>query len=240
MSLYLFRCDGPAGCLVDTGWPNSGYQYWKNIEAIGFDPRDIDCVLMPHGHLDHYGTTVELVTMIENAGGTGRAAVTARGRHRHRADAVGNSWNLPGDLPASQTLIRERTRFFDYDQWLDFGNVRINAAVDTRTHGRGRRRSSTTSQPRTSEPAHVRLHGRLRMEQRKILTATNGWRRLGFAYSLAWLQQTRRRRLRDPQHANQYPIVEVNQALMAYNNDPANRGRRLTMLDALTPGEFVN
>ena len=31
--------------LVDCGWPNSGYQYWKNIEAMGHDPRDIDLVI---------------------------------------------------------------------------------------------------------------------------------------------------------------------------------------------------
>jgi len=23
--------------LVDTGWPNSGHQYWKNIDQMGFD-----------------------------------------------------------------------------------------------------------------------------------------------------------------------------------------------------------
>ena len=32
---------------------------------------------MPHGHLDHYGTTIELVRMIENAGGTVEPALAA-------------------------------------------------------------------------------------------------------------------------------------------------------------------
>ena len=72
------------------------------------------------------------------------------------------------------------------------------------------------------------------------VTPTNGWRRLAFAYSLAWLQQTVEPDLVTGQHANQYPIIEVYQALKAYNNDPANEHQQLTMLDALVGGTWVN
>jgi hypothetical protein len=72
------------------------------------------------------------------------------------------------------------------------------------------------------------------------VTAANGFRRLSFQRSLAWLQQRVDVHYVAPSHTNQYPIVEVYQALAAYNNDPATRGRRLTMLDALTTDEFVN
>jgi hypothetical protein len=72
------------------------------------------------------------------------------------------------------------------------------------------------------------------------VTATNGFRRLSFQLGLSWLQQRVDVEYVAPSHTNQYPIVEVYQALKAYNNDPANRGRPLDMLDALTPGEFVN
>jgi len=236
VSLYLFRCEDRL-VLLDTGWPNSGYQYWKNIEAVGFDPRDIDCVLMPHGHGDHYGTTVELVTMIENAGGRVELLSPREDVIGIASDAAGNSWDLPGDLPASQTLIRERTRFFDYDRWLDFGNVRIKP-LWTPGHTAGS----------TSFVFEVRHHGKPLTFgymggygwNNGTPTATNGWRRLGFAYNLAWLQQTVDVDFVTGQHANQYPIIEVYQALKAYNRDPANRGRRLTMLDALTRGEWVN
>ena len=41
-----------------------------------------------------------------------------------------------------------------------------------------------------------------------------------------------------PQHTNQFPIVEVYQALKAYNRDPANAGAPLTMLDAMRSKVF--
>lgn len=40
----------------DTGWPRNAYQYMKNIEKTGNDPRDLDMLLVPHGHGDHYGS----------------------------------------------------------------------------------------------------------------------------------------------------------------------------------------
>jgi glyoxylase-like metal-dependent hydrolase (beta-lactamase superfamily II) len=246
VSLYLFHCDMGTGSprddrlvLLDTGWPNSGYQYWKNIEAVGFDPRDIDYVLMGHGHGDHYGTTVELVTMIENAGGKVELLSPREDLLGIQSDAVGNTWDLPGDLPASQTLIRERSKFFEYDQWLEFGNVRIKPLA-TPGHTAG----CTSFLFEVENPAGgARLTfgymGGYGWNNRQA-TPTNGWRRLGFAYSLAWLQQTVDVDLVTGQHANQYPIIEVYQALKAYNNDPANENQQLTMLDALVGGTWVN
>jgi glyoxylase-like metal-dependent hydrolase (beta-lactamase superfamily II) len=244
VALYLFRCDMGTGSrrddrlvLLDTGWPNSGYQYWKNIEAVGVDPRNIDCILMSHGHGDHYGTTVELVSMIENAGGEVELISPRADVLGIQTDAVGNVWNLSGDLPVGERLIRERTRFFEYDTWMNFGNVRIRP-MWTPGHTAGT----------TSFVFEVRHNGR-RLTfgymggygwNNANATPTNGWRRLGFAYNLAWLQQTVDVDFVTGQHTNQYPIIEVYQALKAYNNDPANRTRQLTMLDALTRGEWVN
>jgi hypothetical protein len=74
----------------------------------------------------------------------------------------------------------------------------------------------------------------------RTLNATNGWQRLGFVYNLAWLQQNVDTDYAAPQHANQFPLVDIYQALKAYNNDPANRRRQLSMLDAMVRGEFVN
>ncbi|MGF9757601.1 MBL fold metallo-hydrolase [Microvirga sp. 0TCS3.31] len=247
VSLYLFDADMGTRTtrddrlvLVDSGWPNSGYQYWKNIEAMGHDPRDIDVVVMPHGHLDHYGTTIELVRMIENAGGTVDLLSPREDVEGLAQDAVGNTWNLPPALPASETEIRARTRFVEYDEWLDFGNVRMLPLWSP-----GHTPGSTSfvydvENPETSERLTFGYMGGYGWSP-KILNATNGWQRLGFAYNLAWLQQ----RYGDvdyaaPQHANQFPLVDINQALVAYNNDPANKRRQLSFLDALTKGEFVN
>jgi glyoxylase-like metal-dependent hydrolase (beta-lactamase superfamily II) len=247
VSLYLFRCDGGTGSrrddrlvLLDAGWPNSGYQYWKNIEAVGFDPRDIDCVLMPHAHGDHYGTTVELATMIENAGGRVRLLSPREDVLGIQRDVVGNSWSISGDLPAAETGIRERSEFFEHDEWMDFGNVRIKPLL-TPGHTTG----TTSFVFEVADPAargerltfgYMGGYG----WNNRTVTPTNGWRRLSFAYNLAWLQQTVEVDFVTGQHTNQYPIIEVYQALKAYNNDPANRRRKLTMLDALSRDEWVN
>ena len=69
VAIYLPQADAGTLILLAAGWPASGYQYWRNIEAMGFDPRDIDYILLTHGHGDQYGTGAELDTMIKNAGG---------------------------------------------------------------------------------------------------------------------------------------------------------------------------
>ena len=247
VSLYLFRCDGGTGSprddrlvLLDTGWPNSGYQYWKNIEAVGFDPRDIECVLMPHAHGDHYGTTVELVTMIENAGGSVRLLSPREDVLGIQRDVVGNTWSIPGDLPAAETEIRERSEFFEYDEWMDFGNVRIKPLLTPgHTTGTASFLFEVAAPSAGGERLTFGYMGGYGWNNRTV-TPTNGWRRLSFAYNLAWLQQTVEVDYVTGQHANQYPIIEVYQALKAYNNDPANRRRQLAMLDALTRDEWVN
>lgn len=247
VSLYLFDADMGTRTerddrlvLMDTGWPNSGYQYWKNIEAMGYDPRDIDDILMAHGHLDHYGTTNELVRMIENAGGSVELHSPREDVVGLEKDAVGNTWNLEPALPLEETLIRERTGFFEYGTWMDFGNVRLLPLWSPGHTPGSASFVFEVEDPEGGDPLTFGYMGGYGWSP-KILNATNGWQRLGFAYNLAWLQQ----RYGDvdyaaPQHANQFPLVDIYQALKAYNNDPANDRRQLTMLDAMVKGEFVN
>ncbi|MGH1565255.1 MBL fold metallo-hydrolase [Mumia sp. DW29H23] len=247
VSLYLFDADMGTRSkrddrlvLMDTGWPNSGYQYWKNIEAMGYDPRDVDDILMAHGHGDHYGTTDELVTMIENAGGSVRLHSPREDIEGLAQDAVGNTWNLPPALPASETLIRERTGFFQYDAWMDFGNVRLLPLWSPGHTPGSASFVFSVDDPDSGEALTFGYMGGYGWSP-KIVNARNGWQRLGFAHNLAWLQQ----RYGDvdyaaPQHANQFPLVEIYQALKAYNNDPANARRPLSMLDAMVKDQFVN
>jgi glyoxylase-like metal-dependent hydrolase (beta-lactamase superfamily II) len=247
VALYLLNADMGTSkrsddrlVLIDSGWPNSGYQYWKNIERVGFDPREITDVLLSHAHLDHYGTTQELVTMIENAGGEVTLHASREDIQGIQHDGLGNPWNIPPALSASQTLLRERSRYYTYDTFIDYGNVRI-MPVPTPGHTVG-----TTSfvfdieNPDGAGRLTFGFMGGYGFNGMERVTATNGFRRLSFQLGLSWLQQRVDVEYVAPSHTNQYPIVEVYQALKAYNNDPANQGRRPDMLDALTTGEFVN
>ena len=68
---------------VDAGWPNSGYQYWKNMELLGLDPRSVTDTWLTHGHGDHYGTVVEHLRMMDNAGKPMKLWALTRGRRRN-------------------------------------------------------------------------------------------------------------------------------------------------------------
>ena len=113
VAVYLFNADMGTPddksddrlIVLDAGWPNSGYQYWKNIEAMGFDPRKVTDWMSTHGHGDHYGTAVELFTMVENAGGSIIVWGTKEDTWGITQDGMGNVWDIKGALPASETVI---------------------------------------------------------------------------------------------------------------------------------------
>ena len=205
VSLYLFDTDmgtrSPRDdklVLIDTGWPNSGYQYWKNIEAMGYDPRDIDVVVMPHGHGDHYGTTVELVTMIENSGGRVDPALPrartssgwpGRGR-QHLEPAAGP----PGDRDADPRAHRLQR----YDECMDFGNVRLMPVRSPGPHlgldlVRLRRRD-----PEAREPLTFGYMGGYGWHGPKIVSPTNGWQPARLRLQPGLAPAAGRRRLRRP------------------------------------------
>ncbi|WP_029909933.1 MBL fold metallo-hydrolase [Pelobacter seleniigenes] len=220
--------------VFDAGWPSSGYQYWKNIEAMGYDPRNVTDWMLSHGHGDHYGTAVELITMIENAGGSVNVWGPKEDIDGITEDAQGNTWDLAGALPASQTFLREKFQYYTYDTWMDYGNIQIMA---TPTPGHTTGTASfvfKVKNPDTGEYVSFGYMGGYGFNGLYTPTASNGWKRLNFQLGLAWLAQNIQVDYVSPQHTNQYPIVEVYQALKAYNNNPANAGKQLTMLDALT------
>ena len=251
VAVYLFRADNDRLIVLDAGWPNSGYQYWKNIEAMGFDPRKVTDWMSTHGHGDHYGTAVELFTMVENAGGSINVYGTKEDTWGITQDAMGNVWNIAGALPASETVIRSKTIPYEYDKWYDFGNVQILVTpTPGHTPGTGSFIFKVKNPADGNKWVTFGYMGGYGYNGLYTPTASNGWLRLNFQLGLAWLQQMIDVDYVSPQHTNQYPFVETYQALKAYNNDPANRNNQLTMLDALTskmpdsPGlvttEFVN
>lgn len=224
---------------VDAGWPNSGYQYWKNMELMGVDPRSVTDIWLTHGHSDHYGTVVEQLKMMDNAGKKIALWASREDAVAVTSDMQGNSWNIAGALPASETVIRERTtNFYEYDKWYDYGNVKIMVIWSP-----GHTPGTTNMLFRVKNPTDGKFytfgyHGGYGFNGLNTPTANNGWLRLSFQHGFSYLQNTVDVDFVSPQHTNQFPIVEVFQALKAYNRDPANTGKQLTMLDAMSSKVF--
>lgn len=224
---------------VDAGWPNSGYQYWKNMELLGVDPRSVTDIWLTHGHLDHYGTVVEQLKMMDNAGKPIGLWASKEDAIGIKADLQGNAWNIAGALPASETVIRNRTtNHYEYDKWYDYGNVQIMVIWSP-----GHTTGSTNMVFKVRNPTDGKFytfgyHGGYGVNGLEQPTAANGWLRLAFQHGFSYLQNTLDVDFVSPQHTNQYPIVEVYQALKAYNRDPANASKQLTMLDAMRSRVF--
>lgn len=219
---------------IDAGWANSGYQYWKNMELVGVDPRSVTDIWLTHAHGDHYGTVVEQLKMMDHAGkpialwGSREDVVAVT------SDQQGNAWNIAATLPQSETEIRARTtNFYEYDKWYDYGNVQIMVIWSP-----GHTTGSTNMVFKVKNPADGRFytfgyHGGYGFNGLERPTAANGWRRLAWQHGFSYLQNLLDVDFVSPQHTNQFPIVEVYQALKAYNRDPSNAGQQLTMMDAM-------
>ena len=48
---YLIKEQGLI--LVDTGSPNRGYKFQKELIKLSIEPEDISLILLTHGHQDH-------------------------------------------------------------------------------------------------------------------------------------------------------------------------------------------
>lgn len=219
---------------VDAGWPNSGYQYWKNIELVGFDPRAVTDIWLTHGHLDHYGTVAEQLKMMDNAGKPVALWGSREDTIGIETDLQGNRWNIAGALPENETVVRTRTsNFYEYDKWYDFGNVQIMVIWSP-----GHTPGTTNMLFKVRNPDDGKFytfgyHGGYGVNGLTTPTPANGWRRLSFQHGFSYLQNSVEVDFVSPQHTNQFPIVEVYQALKAYNRDPQNAGKPLTMMDAM-------
>lgn len=49
--------------LIDTGFPNMHDLILKNIDTLGFDPKNICAIFHSHGHFDHFGNTQSFVKL---------------------------------------------------------------------------------------------------------------------------------------------------------------------------------
>jgi len=104
VEIYLFNT-AKGLVLLDTGWPQSGYQYAINIKKLGFDPRKINYILLSHAHLDHYGTVKEFT------------------RINPKAKVLLSAEDYP--YLRSQKMDVKIDGFYQYGQELDFGNIKL-------------------------------------------------------------------------------------------------------------------
>jgi glyoxylase-like metal-dependent hydrolase (beta-lactamase superfamily II) len=243
---YLFKADmGTADpsddkvIKVDGGWANSGYQYWRNMEVLGIDPRSVTDIWLTHAHGDHYGTFVEQMRMMDNVAKPINLWGSREDVLGISADLQGNPWAINPTLPAGETELRARTNvFYEYDKWYDYGNVQI-MVIWAPGHTTG----ATNMLFKVKNPEDGRFytfgyHGGYGFNGLERATAANGWRRLAWQFGFSYLQSTVDTDYVSPQHTNQFPIVEVYQALKAYNRDPDNASKPLTMMDAMRSRVF--
>ena len=128
---YLFYAVNEDGSYTlaryDTGWPPSGYMYWKADEralqelgGLDLDSRDINEVLLSHGHADQYGTSFDFWEMIVRAGGEAKVYETYE-------DGVGYDKygfeDTVGALPTTEYAFRSIiTDWYEMDKWLELGD----------------------------------------------------------------------------------------------------------------------
>ena len=214
VAIYLTQADDGTLILLDAGWPASGYQYWRNIEAMGFDPRDIDYILLTHGHGDQYGTGAELDTMIKNAGGDPVVYECYEDTYGYDIYGFPEITGIIKDTP----VLNAVDKFYINDTWMEFdGSVRIKPVLTAgHTNGTDSFIFELTD-PATNETLTISYLGGYGVNGNTKYDPDNdptgrGYLRLSFQYGLRYLQQTVEPDYMIPQHTNQYPMLEINKA----------------------------
>ena len=219
VGVYLFKSADGKLSMLDSGWPLSGYQYWKNIEKMGIDPRQISTIMLTHGHGDHYGTGWELVKMIRNCGGD--PVVYESYEDSFGCDRYGFP-ELTKILTDAATLdiIDE---YYVYDQWMSLGEGIEIYPFLTQGHTQGSPSAifkfTIGANNPVFKPGDV-VSFEYMGGYGAMATLNKGFTRLSFAYSLRYIQQIIIPYMESfsdyifplPQHTNQYPILEVNKA----------------------------
>lgn len=214
VAIYLTQADDGTLILLDAGWPASGYQYWRNIEAMGFNPRDIDYILLTHGHGDQYGTGAELDTMIKNAGGDPVVYECYEDTYGYDIYGFPEITGIIKDTP----VLNAVDKFYINDTWMEFdGSVRIKPVLTAgHTNGTDSFIFELTD-PATNETLTISYLGGYGVNGNTKYDPDNdptgrGYLRLAFQYGLRYLQQTVEPDYMLPQHTNQYPMLEINKA----------------------------
>ena len=95
--------------MIDTGYPEMFDQIIYSIETLGFDPKNIVAIFHSHGHIDHFGTTVQMKEL------SGAKTYISRIDN----DIVNGTY----DLSWAKELGYDVLPFFDCDVLVEDGDV---------------------------------------------------------------------------------------------------------------------
>lgn len=140
----IFRggADDNGGNLLvqfDTGWPRDAYQYMKNIEITGNDPRDLDMLLVPHGHGDHYGSLYdewETVVRSKDNEDNSRSPIV----YESYEDTIGfdiHGFPEIGGIYTDQSVRSIITNWYPNDEWNSLGDGLSMMVTLTPGHSQG-------------------------------------------------------------------------------------------------------
>lgn len=119
----------------DTGWPLHSYQYMRNIEKTGNDPRELDMILIPHGHGDHYGSAYDEWETIVRSGEDKQPIV-----YESYEDTMG--FDIHG-FPEIKGIFKDQpvrsiiTNWYPNDQWVSLGDGLNMMITLTSGHSQG-------------------------------------------------------------------------------------------------------
>jgi len=114
-SCHMVRC-GDARILIDCGMFQGGRELAEdNAEDMGFDPREIDVVLLTHAHLDHCGRLPLLV----KRGFKGKAITTSATRDLARLVLLDSAHIQESDARSNRRHRARRGKDIDGDPLYD-------------------------------------------------------------------------------------------------------------------------
>ena len=230
---------------LDAGNAHACYSYWLNMWKMGFDPRELDNLLLTHGHGDHYQGMYELVTFVNRANGYDRVNVRTSGA---------NEAGFVNGVYAGITLTDKPERycvdqFNDWETWIPFGEGVEVYPVTTAGHTNDTasfifKLTSVADDPYFSKKsetpvttAWVYMGG---YGGGAATRASNGYTRLQYKNSMQYLQSVTvpyAQSVSDyvysiPQHGDQAPWSEISKAVRIKQA----QGEDILFLDAYNEG----
>lgn len=249
-NIFLYVSDpdengDPTLTLLDMGNATSSYQYYINMEKMGYDPRAVDRILLTHGHGDHYGALWELVTMVNRAAGFDKVEVYTSG-----ADQAGYLAGKYTGITLNSKPERYMVDYFnEWHTWMDFGKGVQVYAFPTPGHANDVASFIFLMNIIPDDP----YFSKIGVTEGKVAwvymggygggastKAENGYTRLQYTYSMKYMQSWATKLAGEvadfmynlPQHADQGPWYEVAKTVRIKNEEGAN----LTFLDGWVEG----